>query len=178
VASDRRSTLRPWLGTLLFVAILPGTVMLYLPWALTGFQLQEPLLGTMLTRVAGALLLAGAIPLFLEFLWRFVEEGHGTPAPVAPTEKLVVGGTFRRVRNPGYVAVVGILLGEALLLGSGVLLAYAAGIWLLFHLFVLVYEEPTLRGQFGEEYQAYCRDVPRWLPRLKQAGDPHEPNPD
>jgi protein-S-isoprenylcysteine O-methyltransferase Ste14 len=171
VASDRRSTLRPWLGTLLFVVILPGTVMIYLPWALTGFQLQEPLLGTSLTRVAGVVLLIAAIPLFLEFLWRFVEEGHGTPAPVAPTEKLVVGGTFRRVRNPGYVAVVGILLGEALLMGSGVLLAYAAGIWLIFHLFVLLYEEPTLRRQFGDEYETYWRSVPRWLPRLKKAGD-------
>jgi len=172
VASDRRSTLRPWLGTLLFVAVLPGTVMLYLPWALTGFQPQEPLLGTSLTRVAGGLLLVAAIPLFLEFLWRFVEEGHGTPAPVAPPERLVVGGTFRRVRNPGYVAAVGILLGEALLLGNVVLLAYAAGIWLMFHLFVLVYEEPTLRRQFGEEYEAYCRSVPRWLPRLKKKGGP------
>jgi protein-S-isoprenylcysteine O-methyltransferase Ste14 len=172
VASDRRSTLRPWLGTLLFVAILPGTVMLYLPWALSGFQLRAPFLGTALTRVAGGLLLVAAIPLFLEFLWRFVEEGHGTPAPVAPTERLVVGGTFRRVRNPGYVAVVGILLGEALLLGSGVLLAYAAGIWLIFHLFVLLYEEPTLRRQFGEEYEAYRRNVPRWLPRIKKAGQP------
>jgi protein-S-isoprenylcysteine O-methyltransferase Ste14 len=171
VASDRRSTLRPWLGTLLFVVILPGTVMIYLPWALTGFQLQEPLLGTSLTRVAGVVLLIAAIPLFLEFLWRFVEEGHGTPAPVAPTEKLVVGGTFRRVRNPGYVAVVGILLGEALLMGSLVLLAYAAGIWLIFHLFVLLYEEPTLRRQFGEEYEAYCGRVPRWLPHLKTTGD-------
>ena len=172
MASERRSTLRPWLGTLLFVAVLPGTVMLYLPWALTGFQLQEPLLGTSLTRVAGGLLLVVAIPLFLEFLWRFVEVGHGTPAPVAPTERLVVGGTFRRVRNPGYVAVVGILLGEALLLGSVVLLAYAAGIWLLFHCFVLLYEEPTLRRQFGEEYEAYCRNVPRWLPRLEKRDGP------
>jgi protein-S-isoprenylcysteine O-methyltransferase Ste14 len=172
VASDRRSTLRPWLGTLLFVAVLPGTVMLYLPWALTGFQPQEPLLGTSLTRVAGGLLLVVAIPLFLEFLWRFVEEGHGTPAPVAPTERLVVGGTFRRVRNPGYVAVVGILLGEALLLGSVVLLAYAAGIWLIFHLFVLLYEEPTLRRQFGEEYETYCHNVPRWLPALKKGDRP------
>ncbi|MBW2374327.1 MAG: isoprenylcysteine carboxylmethyltransferase family protein [Deltaproteobacteria bacterium] len=160
--------------------------MLYLPWALTGFQLQEPLLGTSLTRVAGGLLLVAAIPLFLEFLWRFVEEGHGTPAPLAPTERLVVGGTFRRVRNPGYVAVAtfrrvrnpgyvavaGILLGEALLLGSGVLLAYAAGIWLLFHCFVLLYEEPTLRRQFGEEYEAYCRNVPRWLPRLEKGDGP------
>jgi protein-S-isoprenylcysteine O-methyltransferase Ste14 len=121
--------------------------------------------------VAGVLVLIAAIPLFLEFLWRFVEEGHGTPAPVAPTEKLVVGGTFRRVRNPGYVAVVGILLGEALVLGSVLLLTYAVGIWLIFHLFVLVYEEPTLRRQFGEEYGAYCRRVPRWLPRFKKAGD-------
>ncbi len=172
MASDRRSTLRPWLGTLLFVLVLPGTVMIYLPWALTGFQSQEPLLGTSLTRVAGVLVLIAAIPLFLEFLWRFVEEGHGTPAPIAPTEKLVVGGTFRRVRNPGYVAVVGILLGEALVLGSVVLLAYAAGIWLIFHLFVLLYEEPTLRRQFGTEYEAYCRRVPRWLPRLGNRGDP------
>jgi protein-S-isoprenylcysteine O-methyltransferase Ste14 len=91
--------------------------------------------------------------------------GRGTPAPIAPTEHLVVGGPFRWVRNPGYVAVVSLVVGQALVFGSGAVLAYAAVLAVGFHLFVVLYEEPTLRRQFGEEYEAYCREVPRWFPR-------------
>ena len=78
-----------------------------------------------------------------------------------------MGGPFRWVRNPGYIAVVSLVVGQALLFGSGAVLAYAAFLALAFHLFVVFYEEPTLRAQFGEEYDAYCRAVPRWLPRRR-----------
>ena len=90
-------------------------------------------------------------------------------APIAPTERLVVGGPFRWVRNPGYISVIALLLGQALVFGSSVLLAYAAVIALGFHLFVVFYEEPTLRRQFGAEYETYCRAVRRWIPRLRPA---------
>src|SRR5262249_19139083 len=106
---------------------------------------------------------------FAAFNLRFVVEGRGTPAPIAPTEHLVVGGPFRWVRNPGYIAVIALLLGQALLLGSSAVLAYATVVALGFHLFVVFYEEPTLRRQFGAEYETYCHAVPRWIPRLRPA---------
>jgi protein-S-isoprenylcysteine O-methyltransferase Ste14 len=79
---------------------------------------------------------------------------------------LKLSGPYRFVRNPMYVGVVAIVLGEALLLGAVALLWYAAVVWLAFHLFVLGYEEPTLGRSFGDEYKTYRENVPRWLPRL------------
>lgn len=96
---------------------------------------------------------------------RFVVEGIGTPAPVAPTERLVVGGLYRYVRNPMYLAVTATIVGQALLLGEPILLAYAAALLVVFAAFVRWYEEPTLRRQFGAEYEAYRRAVPGWRPR-------------
>ena len=97
---------------------------------------------------------------------RFAIVGRGVPAPVAPTATLVVSGLYRHCRNPMYVAVVGAILGQALLFGSASLLLYAAIVWLAFHLFVLGYEEPTLSRQFTN-YGDYRRHVPRWIPRLR-----------
>jgi protein-S-isoprenylcysteine O-methyltransferase Ste14 len=105
--------------------------------------------------------------MFVRFLLHFVGEGQGTPAPIAPTKHLVVGGPFRRVRNPGYIGVLSMVLGQGLFFGSAPVVAYAALLAVGFHLFVVLYEEPTLRRQFGEEYEAYCRRVPRWVPRLR-----------
>jgi protein-S-isoprenylcysteine O-methyltransferase Ste14 len=152
-------------GTVVFVALVPGSVVGLGPFLLTGWSLSPPFLGTALTRIAGVLLIAAATPLFVSFASRFVVEGHGTPAPVAPTKHLVVGGPFRWTRNPGYIAVVGLLVGQALLFGSPAVLVYAAAVALAFHVFVVFYEEPTLRRTFGAEFEAYCRAVPRWIPR-------------
>src|SRR5262245_27003151 len=102
----------------------------------------------------------------VECFGRFALKGHGTPAPIAPPENLVVSGLYRHVRNPMYVAVVCSIVGQALLFGSVVLLEYAGVVWLLFHVFVLGYEEPTLRQQFGSSYAAYRANVRRWWPRL------------
>jgi protein-S-isoprenylcysteine O-methyltransferase Ste14 len=109
---------------------------------------------------------AGAAVLVHAFT-RFVVEGLGTPAPVAPTAHLVVSGLYRYVRNPMYVAVVAVIAGQALLLWEPVLLTYAAVVGLAFVLFVLGYEQPTLRRQFGASYDAYRRAVPAWWPRLR-----------
>jgi len=152
---------RAALGTLVFTLVVPGTVVVLVPWWLTGWRLAASPLAV----AAGALLAAAALPVFLAFLLRFVREGDGTPAPVAPTERLVVGGPFRWVRNPGYVAVVALVLAQALVFASPALVAYAAALALAFHAFVVLYEEPTLRRQFGAEYEDYCRRVPRWWPR-------------
>jgi protein-S-isoprenylcysteine O-methyltransferase Ste14 len=98
---------------------------------------------------------------------RFALKGLGTPAPVAPTRHLVVSRLYRHVRNPVYVGVVGAILGQALWFESVALLEYAAALGAGFFLFVLLYEEPALKRQFGAEYEAYRRSVPRWLPRIK-----------
>jgi protein-S-isoprenylcysteine O-methyltransferase Ste14 len=157
--------LRALLGTIVFVVVVPGTVIGLAPWWITQWRLGPPLLGTSLTRWLGAGLVVAGTPLFVSFLSRFVWEGRGTPAPVVPTERLVVGGPFRWVRNPGYVAVDAMLIGQALFFASPGLLLYAGLVALAFHVFVLLYEEPTLRAAYGEEYEAYCRRVPRWIPR-------------
>jgi len=156
---------RALLGTIAFTLIVPGTLIVLIPYLLTGWQLRPPLLGIEATRTLGVALIVLAAPLFFRFLSGFVREGHGTPAPIAPPEHLVVGGPFRWIRNPGYVAVVSLVAGQALLFGSGAVLAYAAFLAVAFHLFVVLYEEPTLRRQFGTEYESYCREVPRWIPR-------------
>lgn len=155
------------LGTIVFTLTVPATVIVLIPYLVTKWNLRPPILGTGLTRALGVALIALAAPLFFRFLAGFVREGHGTPAPIAPTAHLVVGGPFQWSRNPGYVAVIALVVGQALVLGSASLLAYASLLALAFHGFVVVYEEPTLRRQFGAAYEGYCRVVPRWLPRLR-----------
>lgn len=159
----------PWwavVGTAAFVAIVPGTVVGWVPYFLTGWEMGAPLGGVAATRWLGGLLVLGGAVVFVDFASRFVWEGHGTPAPALPARHLVVNGPFRFCRNPGYVAVLAMLVGQALVLGSGRLLLYAAAVAVAFHVFVLNYEEPALRRTFGAEFDAYCRRVPRWLPRL------------
>lgn len=170
--TPRTSTLGLWLRTLLFVAILPAAVIGWGPYWITGWEMRAPLLGFEPVRWLGVALLLGGLPLFAEFLWRFVQEGHGTPAPIDPPKALVVRGAFQYVRNPGYVAVLALLVGQALLLGSGSMLVYAAVIWLVFHLFVVLHEEPDLRERFGDPYEVYFREVPRWIPRPRRPRQP------
>jgi protein-S-isoprenylcysteine O-methyltransferase Ste14 len=86
---------------------------------------------------------------------------------VAPPERLVVSGPYRRVRNPMYVAVVAIILGQSALFADVRLLVYALIVWLAFHAFVVLYEEPTLQRAFPEDYQLFTAAVPRWRPRLR-----------
>jgi protein-S-isoprenylcysteine O-methyltransferase Ste14 len=118
-------------------------------------------------RVVGlALLIAGVLALLYAF-WQFGAEGLGTPAPVAPTQKLVVGGLYRYVRNPMYLAVLAAIVGQGLLLGQLALLIYAAVVAAVFVTFVSGYEEPTLSRRFGADYVAYRRSVPGWWPRLR-----------
>lgn len=171
----RRSTAA--VGSALFFLLAPGVVVGLLPWALTRWQAREPLPYWAPARVlGGVLLVAGLIALVRAFV-RFVVEGRGTPAPVAAPERLVVGGAYRHVRNPMYVAVLAAIVGQALLLGRLGLLAYAGGTWLLVAAFVRFYEEPTLASRFGADYEAYRRAVPAWWPRLRpwEPGGPDEP---
>jgi protein-S-isoprenylcysteine O-methyltransferase Ste14 len=136
------------------------------PWLLTGWTAGRPPYA-MAWRVAGGVVLVGGAVVLAQAFVRFVVEGLGTPAPAAPTEKLVVGGLYRYVRNPMYLAVAAAIVGQALLLSRPILLLYAAIVTAVNATFVRWYEEPTLRRQFGDDYETYRLAVPGWLPRRR-----------
>lgn len=152
-------------GTAVFFVAAPGMVAGVVPWWLTRWRVRDAAPLWVIARGLGVVLIVTGIVVLLQAFVRFVSEGRGTPAPVAPTERLVVGGFYRYVRNPMYVAVLAVILGQALLLGQLVLLWYALLIWVAFAGFVRVYEEPTLTRQFGASYEEYRRAVPAWIPR-------------
>jgi protein-S-isoprenylcysteine O-methyltransferase Ste14 len=149
-----------------FFVVAPGTVVGLIPWLITHWQFQSPLPGWDAARVVGAVLVAaGLVPAVSAFA-EFVKAG-GTPVPAAPTERLVVSGFNRYVRNPMYVGMLLMIIGQALLFGNLWLLAYAAASWAVPAAFVRFYEEPTLARTYGTEYEEYRRAVPAWLPRLR-----------
>src|SRR5262245_35409450 len=148
-----------WLRTILFTFLVPGTEFVLLPYLLlrrfgSQFALGHMRLLALLVFMPGAAIITWC---FIDFIRR----GHGTPAPYDPPRRLVVTGLYRHVRNPQYIGVVLVVLGEALFFGSLVLLGYAAFFMAGYHLFVRFYEEPTLERLFGEEYARYCATVPR-----------------
>ncbi len=142
-----------------------------MPWWISGWRLQSAFLGLQFLRFVGGILITLGTAGLLDSFRRFAVEGLGTPAPVFPTRHLVVSGLYRYVRNPMYLAVVSVIVGQALLFGNAMLFEYAALVWLLFHFFVLLYEEPTLKATFGREYEVFCAEVPRWIPRLNVVDD-------
>jgi protein-S-isoprenylcysteine O-methyltransferase Ste14 len=151
--------LKAVLGSTVFFFAAPCVVAGVIPWAINGWS--EP-------RFWPALLLivAGLVVLLRAFV-RFVREGRGTPAPIAPTEQLVIGGDYRFVRNPMYVGVVAIVLGQALLFLDVWLFAYSVIAWAVMASFVHWYEEPVLRRRYGSQYEEYCKTVPAWLPKVR-----------
>jgi protein-S-isoprenylcysteine O-methyltransferase Ste14 len=155
------------LGSAIFLVIAPGVVAGYVPWRICRWHVGPPLLGISLLRFVGMLLIATGLPILLDSFARFALKGLGTPAPVFPTQHLVVSGLFRYMRNPMYVAVLSLIFGQALFFGSARVLEYGIAVWLGFSLFVLLYEEPTLRKSFGAEYEEFCANVPRWIPRMQ-----------
>jgi protein-S-isoprenylcysteine O-methyltransferase Ste14 len=153
-------------GSALFFVVAPAMLAGAVPWWVTHWQFRPPFLGVEATRWAGVALTIAGVPGVLDSFTRFALEGLGTPAPIAPPRNLVVSGLYRYVRNPIYVAVVAVILGQGVLFADLRLLEYGALLWLFFHIAVVVFEEPTLRESFGAEYESYCAEVPRWLPRL------------
>ena len=141
------------------------------PYWISHWQFEPALLGLSAFRVIGVLLIAVGVPVILDSFTRFALQGLGTPAPVMPSEHLVVTGLYRHVRNPMYVGVTSTILGQGLLFGDARILEYGFLVWLAFHLFVLGYEEPKLRSTFGDEYREFCRNVPRWVPRFSAWND-------
>ena len=156
------------MGTVVFLLLAPGVVAGVIPWLLTRWEVDKALWIPL--RLAGGVILASSVGVLLHAFARFVVEGIGTPAPVAPTERLVIGGLYRYVRNPMYLAVVGAIVGQALLLGQLTLLAYAGAVGVVFFAFVRWYEEPHLSRRFGADYERYREAVPGWLPRRRREG--------
>jgi protein-S-isoprenylcysteine O-methyltransferase Ste14 len=153
------------IGSTVFLALVPGVVAGLGPWLLTHWDVHGS--PPVVARVAGWLLIAAGAAFLVHAFVRFVVEGVGTPAPVAPTERLVVGGVYRYVRNPMYMAVAATIVGQALVLGRPLLLAYAAAFVAVTAAFVRWYEEPTLARRFGAEYERYRSAVPGWWPRRR-----------
>lgn len=157
------TTLRAAIGSAVFFLLAPGTVAGALPWLIGRATANDV---PVVVRGLGALIATVGIALLVRCFADFVA-AKGTPVPVAPTKRLVVGGLYRYVRNPMYVAVVAIVLGQTLWHGSWWVLAYGVAAWALTASFVRFYEEPTLRRQFGRDYDTYRRAVPAWIPRLR-----------
>ncbi|MDQ2871139.1 MAG: isoprenylcysteine carboxylmethyltransferase family protein [Acidobacteriota bacterium] len=153
------------LGTLVFLFVAPGFVAGLVPYWITRWRFGSP--GVPILRTAGALLVVAGVAVLLEAFWRFAVKGLGTPAPILPTRRLVVSGLYRFVRNPMYLAVTAMVLGQAMLFGDVRLLEYGAFVWCAFHAFVLLYEEPTLTAAYPAEYAIFRANVPRWIPRLR-----------
>jgi protein-S-isoprenylcysteine O-methyltransferase Ste14 len=165
---------RAAVGSVIFLFVAPGVVAVLVPWWLTGWELTRPFASWWPLRVVGvALVVIGAAALLHAFA-KFVLEGFGTPAPVAPTENLVVGGLYQYVRNPMYVAVLAVISGQALFFWQIVLLPYAAAVFAAVASFVRWYEEPALTAKFGDAYRAYRRQVPAWWPRIFNRGSGDE----
>jgi protein-S-isoprenylcysteine O-methyltransferase Ste14 len=152
------------LRSVFFTVVVPGTVTVLIPYLIvSGGRAAMPGGWRTMQYLAVAPIVAGA-GILLRCIWDFARVGRGTLAPVDPPKELVVQGLYRYVRNPMYLGVLILLLGEATLFESVVLLQYAVGWLVVIHLVVVLYEEPTLRYRFGESYEGYCRTVRRWIP--------------
>ncbi len=154
------------LGSALFFVIAPLVLAGFVPWWVTQWEFRPAFFGVDLTRILGGILIIVGAPGIMDSFARFALEGLGTPAPIAPPQKLVVTGLYCYVRNPIYIALVAVILGQALLFGDLRLLWYGALLWIFFHVVVVIYEEPTLKETFGTEFESFRTHVPRWIPRL------------
>lgn len=156
------------LKTIVFTFLVPGSVTILVPYWLLSSRSVPPL-EPRPVRYFGTLPILVGSAIYFWCAWDFTFAGRGTPAPIDPPKELVVRGLYRHVRNPIYIGILLILLGEALLFASQRLFAYVAVMFIVYFLVVIIYEEPTLRHKFGESYRQYCKDVPRWIPgRLKK----------
>lgn len=170
-SDSRHSSIWLALRSIAWAVLLPGLFAGYVPWRLFGLnqvrlRLLEPL------HVLGVACIAVGAGLLAACIWEFARRGRGTLAPVDPPRRLVVQGLYRYVRNPMYLSVTLIVLGELLLTRSRPLLLYWAIWFVAVNLFVIGYEEPALRRRFGAAYESYAETVGRWIPRLRRA-PPH-----
>jgi len=153
------------LKSFFFLIFVPGLFVGYVPFA---FLMNGSYIDTgFLIYLALPLWVVGGV-MILWCFWDFLVKGKGTPAPIDPPKELVVTGLYNYVRNPMYVGVELMLIAHFFWFGFVSLLIYLAFFFLAFHIFVLRYEEPTLRKKFGTAYIDYCQRVPRWIPKLKK----------
>jgi protein-S-isoprenylcysteine O-methyltransferase Ste14 len=165
MAGDRGVWPAAWLAfrSLLWTILLPGIVAGYVPWRFFGLRRAEVTLSP--PRLLGLVGVGVGVVLLATCIFEFARSGLGTVSPLDPPRRLVIRGLYRYVRNPMYLSVTTILLGEVLLTGSRTLAIYWALWFVGANVFVVGYEEPTLRFRFGASYDQYRRDVGRWLPR-------------
>ncbi len=153
------------LRNFLFSVVVPGSGAVWIPWWILSRRGSMP---PPAVWYAASLIVIGAA-LYFSCVWLFASVGRGTPGPWDAPRQFVAVGPYRWVRNPIYIAALLVVLGEAWLFLSPPLLLYSASMAIFFHLFVIGYEEPTLRRRFGETYEEYVRTVPRWIPRPPRA---------
>lgn len=147
-----------WLKSILFTAVVPGTVAIYLPL----FLVRDRSAGPLATTLLGAILVALGVAIYLWCVWDFAVFGRGTPAPMDAPKSMVMRGLYRYTRNPMYVGLLTAISGWAIVFQSLLLAAYAVAVWAALQAFILLHEEPHLRRVFGAQYEDYCRRVPRW----------------
>jgi protein-S-isoprenylcysteine O-methyltransferase Ste14 len=148
-----------------YAALFIGFVLVYLPGRFLSWSgIAEPAT-TGASQVAGMIMVTTGTVTALWCVFTFVFIGKGTPAPFDPPTRLVIRGPYRFVRNPMYIGAGMTLAGAALYYQSLSILIYTGVFFLITHLFVVLYEEPTLRRTFGAEYEAYCSRVKRWIPK-------------
>ena len=150
---------------LLFTVLIPGTVVIYLPLEIAGDQG----IGSGLSIAAAVVLLALGVSIYAWCVWDFASFGRGTPAPIDAPSRLVVRGLYRYSRNPMYVGVLAVILGQAALFEAPRILLWGLAVSVCFYLFVLLYEEPHLARVFGASYQEYRSRVGRWLPTIRRS---------
>lgn len=152
------------IGSALFFFVAPGTVAGIIPYWITRWRIGED--ANLSANIIGVALIAAGATALIECFVRFARTSGGTPSPLAPTQRLVVTGLYRFVRNPMYVAVLMLIMGQMFVFASAGLMAYAIVIWLAFHIFVVAFEERRLAAEFPEDYEVYTEHVGRWIPRL------------
>ena len=157
----------PLLKLAVFTLLVPATVAVWLPRLLYPRMMQWAAMQTDGGGVAGLLLVTLGATGYFWCAGDFVFAGQGTPAPIDHPKVLVTRGLYRYVRNPMYISVLLVLLGECILFRSWALLRYTSFWFAIVFFFVFLYEEPTLRHKFGASYEEYCRTVPRWFPRRR-----------
>lgn len=163
------TSLRVFVKSVLFTILVPGTVAVAIPQLLARRRPYPALpIGSTPARIIGGLsLLSGAL-LYVHTAVRFGTEGRGTPSPTDEPEELVTGGIYAHVRNPMYVSVLLVVIGQAFLLRSVAVLWWAAGCWIGFHTRVVRDEEPHLAEKYGDDYEQYRATIPRWIPRIRE----------
>ena len=164
---------RLWLAirNVAMIILFPGTVTVYIPYRILGFAVTPDPASWTLWQYSATLLIACGAAILLKCIWDFATIGRGTLAPFDETRKLIVVGLYRYVRNPMYVGVLIILLGETWFFWSRSLLVYTGICFIAANVLVIGYEENRLRFKYGDEYRRYCRDVGRWIPGKPYKGD-------